>query len=557
MIISEVKHLASYNWTDSINPTILVPGIPNLWRSPKQALRLKQDCGLVSISQNAYRMPERPMEPLFRALLLQNPGFELHGVDIVTDRNNLRKLLSFVRKQEKEAFTIRLELVRNTLMMSREEAKTFEVIKPDEFRDFGHEFEKAYTKNKFSKSTGHHRIITYKLGGVKILLRHETDGYIGDDSVESLLESLSLDTTRHPLTFDDSNLLVQQQGDNVPISSTLEIKTRVSHKSISFEDIAPQLWLSQTPNLVRAYHQRGLFDSCEPQNVKADIDLWEREHRKDISKLEHLLRKVRVLVQQTGMNVLRFDTAKDSLTLTKLEQTKMLTNDLYAEWPSDAPENPVIERLEPGTKITLVVGGVEHRMDVSGIPYLNSLPRTSGEIVHGKIEYFDIAVKGLQTGYRKCFQMMTTEIQDHIKLIETYKLLQIDLLRGTTQFEVVKMLKTEYGDGKAVPQDAAYKLLFLMYTTRSFADAKALNNIFNAVFFIISHPRTFKGRTRIVIKTAFDEWFHATIKQQAQLQKWQKFFDPGKCHDVGESTDGESFEEFYGSDSFSWYSDSS
>lgn len=52
-----------------------------------------------------YRMPERSLEPLFRAVLNQRPDFRITVSDIITDRNNLRKLLSYIQGKENEPFT--------------------------------------------------------------------------------------------------------------------------------------------------------------------------------------------------------------------------------------------------------------------------------------------------------------------------------------------------------------------------------------------------------------------------------------------------------------------
>jgi hypothetical protein len=96
--ITDVKHLSSYNWIEAPNagPTIAVPGSPSLWSAPEVSRRLKKDSGLVYIAQNAARHPESPLEPLFRALYITNPSFDIRSTDVVADRNNIRKLLSFI-----------------------------------------------------------------------------------------------------------------------------------------------------------------------------------------------------------------------------------------------------------------------------------------------------------------------------------------------------------------------------------------------------------------------------------------------------------------------------
>ncbi len=186
--ITDVKPLSSYNWIEAPNatPTIAVPGSPALWSAPGVSRRLKKDSGLIYIAQNAARHPESPLEPLFRALYTTHPSFDIRWTDMVTDRNNIRKLLSFVdpssTRNGLEAFTINIEITKNTAIFCRDEAKTIEYIGPQEFRGFGHEFEKAYTITQVSGSTGHHRIISYRFSDMNFIVRHETDGYVDTDT---------------------------------------------------------------------------------------------------------------------------------------------------------------------------------------------------------------------------------------------------------------------------------------------------------------------------------------------------------------------------------------
>lgn len=92
--ITDVKHLSSYNWIDSVAPTIAIPGCPPLWSPPKGTRKVPKDSGSIYIAQNAARHPESPLEPLFRALYTTHQSFDIGAVDLVTDRNNIRKLLS-------------------------------------------------------------------------------------------------------------------------------------------------------------------------------------------------------------------------------------------------------------------------------------------------------------------------------------------------------------------------------------------------------------------------------------------------------------------------------
>ncbi|KAJ5461647.1 uncharacterized protein N7458_003199 [Penicillium daleae] len=346
-IITDVKHLASYNWIEAPTPTIAIPGSPAQWSAPNGPRQVKKDRGLVYIAQNAARHPDSPLEPLFRSLCIEQPSFDLNSVDVVTDRNNIRKLLSFVNpslaKGPLEPFTIRIEMAAHTAIFCRDETKTHEVIGPEDFRGFGHEFEKAYTISQIKDSTGHHRIISYQLGDLRLLVRHETDGFVGDvpttgDSLVSGLSSLTFspETTAGGKASTLSKLTIKREGQAVPRETTLEIKTRVIHKPLELEEVAAQLWVSQTPNLVRAYHQRGRFFTPEVEDIAIQVKEWEQAHKNDIIQLIALLHRI---VEETescgGCTTVRYNPPKDKLVIEKAQRRKMLPDDLYALWAKD------------------------------------------------------------------------------------------------------------------------------------------------------------------------------------------------------------------------------
>jgi hypothetical protein len=325
--ITEVKHLSSYNWIEAPEPTIVVPGSPPLWSPPNSPRKVPKDSGLVYIAQNAARHPESPLEPLFRALYIANPSFDVHSVDLVTDRNNIRKLLSFINpkltKNGLEPFTINIEFTKNTAVFCRAEAETLQFIGPHEFKGFGHEFEKTYTASQVGSSTGHHRIISYRFGDLSLMVRYETDGYVDTvsraptrttelekDNLSSMMESLALCPPQR-VTYAasvGSELMIKEEGKAVPVESTLEIKTRVFHKPINVQDVLPQLWISQTPNLVRAYHRNGLFKRPEVEDVTLESKRWEEDHQEDLKRLAELIKRIIDAVRESGGNaVVKYD----------------------------------------------------------------------------------------------------------------------------------------------------------------------------------------------------------------------------------------------------------
>ena len=359
-IITDVKPLSSYNWIEAPTPTIAIPGSPPLWSPPRVPRRLQKDSGLVYIAQNAARHPDSPLEPLFRALYMTNPQFDIRLVDVVTDRNNVRKLLSFVNRASlqngPQTFTIHIEVAKNTAIFCRKETAAQEYIGPLEFRGFGHEFEKAYTASQIDGSTGHHRVISYRFCDLNFIVRHETDGYVadkrpnsrepGDASLSSMLASLSLSPSNTTPT--GSKLTMRKEGHVVQPESTLEIKTRVFHRPLHIHEVAPQLWVSQTPKLVRAYHIKGTFQTPKVEDVAAEIKAWEKANQEDLRKLAALISKILSVVKDGGGSaILKYDSVGDKLVVFKGNGERMLPEDLYSRWADADNSEREANSLDP------------------------------------------------------------------------------------------------------------------------------------------------------------------------------------------------------------------
>jgi hypothetical protein len=350
--ITEVKYLASYNWIEAPTPTIAIPGCPPLWSPPSFPRRLKKDSGYFYIAQNAARHPDSPLEPLFRALYVTDPSFDIRSIDVVSDRNNIRKLLSYIdpstSRNGLQEFTIEVEITKNTAMFCRKETAVQEFIGPHEFKGYGHEFEKVYTKSRINRGTGHHRMISYRFGNLNFIIRHETNGYVADatspnsnttepedDSLSSTLASLSLSSAKTASYTPPagSKLTIKREGQVVPLQSTLEIKTRVAHRRLEFREIAPQLWVSGTPKLVRAYHNRGMFQQPEVEDVSAEINRWEEANQGNLRKLAALITRILQVVKGCGGNaVVKYSRTGDKLVIWKAEAKKILPEDLYSKW---------------------------------------------------------------------------------------------------------------------------------------------------------------------------------------------------------------------------------
>jgi hypothetical protein len=238
----------------------------------------------------------------------------------------------------------------NTVIFDREAVPIEEHFVPLDFGGFGYEFEKAYTKDRISDSTEHHRIISYKFSNTKIVVRHETDGFVDanlrispavnprsqeNDTVSNKPGSTSLPLTKQPegIVRVGSKLRIRMEGFVVPNKSTLEIKTRAAARPIDFTEVATQLWVSQTPNLVRAYHTMGLFREPTVEDVSGEIRGWELGNQGDLRRFAALIKEIlRISREIGGRMVLKYNQVSGDVVIQKFEGKKMLPDDVYRLW---------------------------------------------------------------------------------------------------------------------------------------------------------------------------------------------------------------------------------
>ncbi|KAG6114824.1 hypothetical protein E4U14_001194 [Claviceps sp. LM454 group G7] len=340
--ISDFQSVSSYSWIDAPTPTIAVPGSPPLWSPPATDVQLPKDSGLYSIAENAVRLPGSPMAPIFRATFTTDPSFDVRPMDVISDRHNIRKLLSFIdpgsERNKSDPFNLKLEMVRNSLLLCRHEKVVTRYIGRDVFQGYGHEFEKAYTTSQIDGSAGHYRMVSYRFCGLKFLIRHETDGFVSSN--EGLSDQLkcaapsSGKRARLRANTTAQKVTVLHKGNIIPLESTLELKTCNKRRSLAFRHIAPQLWVSQTPQLVRAYHDVGRFSQPQVEDVGDEIQIWERDNQKNLRILGALIKEIiRVIKGCGGRGMLRYDVASASLIISSdKDQSDMLPEDLYCKW---------------------------------------------------------------------------------------------------------------------------------------------------------------------------------------------------------------------------------
>lgn len=268
--------ICSYNWVaNAEKPTIYTPGSPPVWahatleRIPGP---LPYDTGPHNIDANAAHCPESPFEVAFRAAEVTNPHFSFRQVDVVINRNSLRKLYSLCREASTPKFRVNLFLVKDALIVERCERHA--VGEEPVHKSCGKSFEKEMTDLRpgMLDSECHHRMIRYDFGGLNCAVRFEVDACRADD--------FDLDDTPSPATptlatqAPESRIMVIERGDKgIAQDCLIEIKT-TSHQRgrISPSSILPQLWFGRTQHVMQGLHHDRVFDRVSYLHVEPMFD---------------------------------------------------------------------------------------------------------------------------------------------------------------------------------------------------------------------------------------------------------------------------------------------
>ncbi|ERF72669.1 hypothetical protein EPUS_09259 [Endocarpon pusillum Z07020] len=237
--IKDVEYVASYNWTSGKSPVILVPGSPPAWTPPVTDTQLKRDSEDVFRDINAARYASYPLEPTFRSI----------------------------------PFRFDVDVVGDTVLFVRKESSLTEVI--TNLQGYGHTFPEAYTTwdSEVAGSCSHQRIIHYEFGGLKFLVRTETDGYVKEagekasSSVEKSTSQPSLDDAFGTMTVTSTEVRQGQQ---------LQLKTQGT----------------RTARFLIAYHQFGLFDKPKVKDISQEVIQWEKDNSTLLARFHALIDRI-------------------------------------------------------------------------------------------------------------------------------------------------------------------------------------------------------------------------------------------------------------------------
>jgi len=316
--VTGLEYLGSYSWLDSTKePTIIVPASPPVWKEVRLPFQVPVDTGVQFIDLNAHQFGSRILLPLLQVvehtrIVNDKPEFDWPSVDLVTDRNGLRKLLRWATATAADPprdFRIDTQLAgEKTVLFNRWEERNSEDA--SERRSYAQGFSNRTTEPApgCRGATGHHRIVSYNFGGLKIVLRYSVDACLplefGDgDELADLVSNLKLGSAnKSDRASDFGELNIITAGSEIPQSSIIEIKTRSERSVANFDwaEAYPQLYLSQTPLLYLGIHNRGRFTAVSKDRVDNYIQVA-REAQPGFRKLKQALEAIQTLVKEYGL----------------------------------------------------------------------------------------------------------------------------------------------------------------------------------------------------------------------------------------------------------------
>ncbi|RMZ73491.1 geranylgeranyl pyrophosphate synthetase [Pyrenophora seminiperda CCB06] len=314
---SSFTTLCSYNWQTT--GSIFVPGRPPKWTPPPLPATLPADTGRHFVDQNAYHVPKYPFEPAFQALSIMNPNISLSAVDIITNRNSLRKLLDFSAGKRLDPFAMGLDMINETLVLSRMEVSARQMVRGGPNSGYGHNFEKAFTTayEGMDGSSSHHRVIRYHIGPLDCVVRFEVDAYFDDgaweredntteDPTNAITTAITKLNLANPYPSTKHTTKVIQKGTPVPSSLLAEIKAKRAGR---LTEALPQLWFGRTPYFMNGNHVKGVVSSVTMVHAATEFAQWEALHQERLCKMVGLLGWLKEVVRgiKRGEAVLVYD----------------------------------------------------------------------------------------------------------------------------------------------------------------------------------------------------------------------------------------------------------
>ncbi|KAI8818095.1 uncharacterized protein EV422DRAFT_189490 [Fimicolochytrium jonesii] len=196
------------------------------------------------------------------------------------------------------------------------------------------------------------------------------------------------------------------------------------------------------------------------------------------------------------------------------------------------------------------IGDVDYRLDFSRFPYFQAFARfqsqaqPGAELVHPPIPFFDVALRGMQDGYRHCFRAMPVDCEQLQLLCQTLSVLGV--FSNDHGLDIVEELNTGILDyvlricDKSMARDAAFKLFYHLLLGDFSEESKVKDKVCNAVSIVIKYqPEVFSMKAKRMVCAAYERRYVRTITERAALYEWEKDGNQSSSLDKDEVTTDE------------------
>ena len=300
--VSDFTSVGSYNWASQSmpkKPIIIVPGTPNYLKQDIKCQQLIMSDFQKICSENQYFMYKYPMEPMFRAVTLCTPEFDFKTIDLITERNNLRKLLNFVEENSSESFRIEIQLIENeTLIFIRKDERVMMSC-----QDYSKDFKEKFSE-KGSKDLSYWKIVTHMIGDIRVMSQFEVD-CVETASYPSAAEPKPTET--EPIKFNQNSKLSYIAGNSIDLQNEklVEMSTKGIWKGeYTFPNNKwSHLALSNINVLLLGWHKKGKLQKIERLSFDEVTEKCGREKdeiQKSIGKLHALLKMIKEIIKNQG-----------------------------------------------------------------------------------------------------------------------------------------------------------------------------------------------------------------------------------------------------------------
>ncbi|TVY14685.1 hypothetical protein LARI1_G007941 [Lachnellula arida] len=298
--IKNYESIASYSWKDIEHPTIYVPGLSR--PITRKRIQLQRD----KLTRSKPRSPAAAVDPLFETLLHQHPNFDMSSIHLVTDRNSLRKLLTFASNRS-EKWRIDIDMINDTMFFNQWEEFRLMMINGHQDSGYGHAFEECVTAREptLEDSIHHERIVRYELAGLECLVRFEADAYLNADGSGESREHLAIPSSdpsapkpSRPVLRPPYKLVhVVSRGRYIDPDLIAEVKS-CSTLKFNINKTLPQLWFSQTKHLCVGRHKEGLVtEKLEMKDMREELQKWEASNQEHLINMIRVIREIREIAK--------------------------------------------------------------------------------------------------------------------------------------------------------------------------------------------------------------------------------------------------------------------